>query len=688
MEGFVHLCIIFVGFTELQAQLSETSQESGITSFQQLDRNVVDSVLKIVDDKFDSLSERISSLERAVNGLQYYNVRQFKIVNTNLNSVDKILQAMNSQVGLIDVENKGLKISMDSVKRDMKSLEKTNNLMFEAMEQNFNYLNKGFSERLESLQNMVAVINQSSDLISQKIQESSIGVANSKEPNCSLILDKFGDKIDLVINNSISSLQYHHDTSEQQRSAQEVKALAQSLREINDNVKRSITYYHHTGNLVERIVGATETVAEDQTVIRADLREFLEKQTNITNCNTSPKAVPVYIKTEVPNTPQSESLSKCEIPLNTMSEFKQAMKNGSQLVEIVTDLAQTSQISLKTTVVELLKEVHRMKEKEKSTQSIKQPSTPTLNGFIEYDFEMLLNATKGILQMVEAIASHTRWIPYIFHNLQFVESQVNQTLSNSKNIQIVLNQLEKEGSLETANNLTSMINFIHGSAVKLHRITPSLTKLLGEPEPFLVLNGGVKENEGRVEIYKKGKWGTLCGRYGHIEATYICRHMGYMGGNSAGHGYFGAGSGIFWQINVSCLYSRQCDIVKPIIQSENCDHQQDFAVICDHMVRLRTEDDGNSRDSGFLEIHHMEEWTRVCSSGWSQENTRVVCQQLGFEDGVLSSPTTEYIRSTEVPAILNDVNCTGTEIRIDECKHGSWSPSKCASNEDVHLTCS
>jgi hypothetical protein len=62
-------------------------------------------------------------------------------------------------------------------------------------------------------------------------------------------------------------------------------------------------------------------------------------------------------------------------------------------------------------VVELLKEVHRMKENQKTSQNNKQHSVPPLaNGFIEYDFEMLLNATKGVLQMAEAIASHTRWI--------------------------------------------------------------------------------------------------------------------------------------------------------------------------------------------------------------------------------------------------------------------------------------
>jgi hypothetical protein len=75
------------------------------------------------------------------------------------------------------------------------------------------------------------------------------------------------------------------------------------------------------------------------------------------------------------------------------------------------------------------------KENQKTSQNNKQHSVPPLaNGFIEYDFEMLLNATKGVLQMAEAIASHTRWIPYIFHNLQFVEGQINNTLSSSKHM--------------------------------------------------------------------------------------------------------------------------------------------------------------------------------------------------------------------------------------------------------------
>ena len=107
---------------------SVATARTGLTSFDQLDRTVVDSVLKTVDDKFDSLSERISSLERAVNGLQYYNVRQFKVVTTNLNSVNKILQALNSQVGNTGNGNNDVKNEVTEIKQEIKSLQTSNNL--------------------------------------------------------------------------------------------------------------------------------------------------------------------------------------------------------------------------------------------------------------------------------------------------------------------------------------------------------------------------------------------------------------------------------------------------------------------------------------------------------------------------------------------------------------------------------
>ena len=83
-----------------------------------------------------------------------------------------------------------------------------------------------------------------------------------------------------------------------------------------------------------------------------------------------------------------------------------------------------------------------------------------------------------------------------------------------------------------------------------------------------------------MEIYYKGIWGTVCETLSHIEASYVCRNLGFLGGISAGNGHFGPGSGPFWNLNVTCLRTRYCDAVKPVITPDRCDHANDFAVIC------------------------------------------------------------------------------------------------------------
>jgi hypothetical protein len=158
------------------------------------------------------------------------------------------------------------------------------------MEQNFDYLNKGFSERLENLQSMVP-------------DNVWVRVFKSLDP---------------------------------------VVVLCRDFRLL------FITIF-----ILSSIFSNIETVAEDQMIIREDLREFLEKQINISACNTPYKDNIVKSASKIPlnmrNTVQSEKLSQCEIPISAITEFKHVLKNGSQLVELVTDLAQTSQISLKTT---------------------------------------------------------------------------------------------------------------------------------------------------------------------------------------------------------------------------------------------------------------------------------------------------------------------------------------------------
>ena len=96
--------------------------------------------------------------------------------------------------------------------------------------------------------------------------------------------------------------------------------------------------------------------------------------------------------------------------------------------------------------------------------------------------------------------------------------------------------------------------------------------------------GGSTDNEGRVEVYHNGEWGTVCDDLWDItDANVVCRQLNYSGATSApGQAFFGAGSGLIHYDNVACTGSeaRLADCSHPGIGVENCAHSEDAGVVC------------------------------------------------------------------------------------------------------------
>ena len=105
-------------------------------------------------------------------------------------------------------------------------------------------------------------------------------------------------------------------------------------------------------------------------------------------------------------------------------------------------------------------------------------------------------------------------------------------------------------------------------------------------EDDLRLVGGARDNEGRVEVYHSGEWGTVCDDSWSItDAHVVCRQLGYRGAISAhGQAFFGRGSGPIHYDDVACNGSetRLADCSHPGIGIENCAHNEDAGVVCNN----------------------------------------------------------------------------------------------------------
>ncbi|KAM3622895.1 uncharacterized protein V6R79_004376 [Siganus canaliculatus] len=95
---------------------------------------------------------------------------------------------------------------------------------------------------------------------------------------------------------------------------------------------------------------------------------------------------------------------------------------------------------------------------------------------------------------------------------------------------------------------------------------------------------------------------------------------------------------------------------------------------------------GNNSCSGRVEIFHQGQWGTVCDDGWSLVDAQVVCRQLGC-GRVQSAPTLARYGQGTGPIWLDDVACTGDELKLSECSHRGFGNHNCAHSEDAGIIC-
>ena len=90
--------------------------------------------------------------------------------------------------------------------------------------------------------------------------------------------------------------------------------------------------------------------------------------------------------------------------------------------------------------------------------------------------------------------------------------------------------------------------------------------------------------EGRVEIFYKGQWGTVCEYNWDLrDAVVVCRQLGYTTAfRRSISAEFGEGTGMIWLHNVGCRGTEamlsSCSASSWGIN--NCHHSKDAGVVC------------------------------------------------------------------------------------------------------------
>lgn len=96
---------------------------------------------------------------------------------------------------------------------------------------------------------------------------------------------------------------------------------------------------------------------------------------------------------------------------------------------------------------------------------------------------------------------------------------------------------------------------------------------------------------------------------------------------------------------------------------------------------------GTTDYEGRVELCFGEEWGTVCDDFWGDVDAAVVCRQLGYNTTGAMGLNFAFFGQGTGPILIDDVACTGTEMRLISCTHTPIGTHNCIHFEDASVRC-
>eukprot|EP00057_Strongylocentrotus_purpuratus_P010657 XP_011665131.1 PREDICTED: uncharacterized protein LOC578355 [Strongylocentrotus purpuratus] len=96
--------------------------------------------------------------------------------------------------------------------------------------------------------------------------------------------------------------------------------------------------------------------------------------------------------------------------------------------------------------------------------------------------------------------------------------------------------------------------------------------------------------------------------------------------------------------------------------------------------------DGPNNATGRVEVWYNGAWGTVCDDGWDLNDANVVCRMLGFFKASSAPVRAEYGPGSG-DILLDEVECTGSEISLEDCIKSEFGVNNCDHSEDAGVIC-